>query len=344
MRYAMGKKWTPEDEERLAEWWGTYSIPKIAKRLRRTEDAVIVRARRLQLGAHLDSSDRIQFVKLYEAVTGSRYGYEYAQKSWIQNRGLPVKRQRVLKSSFLMVDLNDFWDWAEKNRSFLDFSKMQPLALGKEPAWVAEQRHLDFEQSRVNKTLWTKAEDEKLIQLIRENRYSKRELCRMMNRTDNAINRRLFDLGVSERPRREPVVRWTDEMYQLLADGIRRGESYSVISGRLGISEKAVRGKAREAYYTEKMDRIRAMIGNGRWGDGAPPLTVEVALKLSTPHRRDAKKELGKLSCCLQTLLDARRAEVSDQWQRTMCRHWEPGSGCQLGGKDCDICADFVRR
>lgn len=340
----MGKKWTPEDEERLAEWWGTFSIPKIAKRLKRTEDSVIVRARKMKLGAHLDSSDRIQFIRLYEAVTGSRYGCKYAQISWIQNRGLPVKRQRVLKSSFLMVDLNDFWDWAEKNRSFLDFSKMQPLALGKEPAWVAEQRRLDFEQARVNKTPWTKAEDEKLIQLIRENRYSKRELCRMMNRTDNAISRRLFDLGVSERPRREPVVRWTDEMYQLLADGIRRGESYSVISGRLGVSEKSIRWKARESYYTEKLDRIRAMLGNGRWGDGAPPLTVEVALKLSTPYRRDAKKDLGKLACCLQALLETRRAEVSDQWQRAMCRHWEPGAGCQLGGKDCDICADFARR
>ena len=50
----LGKRpWTPEDESYLTEKWGYASVPAIAKKLNRTENAVIVRARRLGLGAVL---------------------------------------------------------------------------------------------------------------------------------------------------------------------------------------------------------------------------------------------------------------------------------------------------
>lgn len=43
-----------------------------------------------------------------------------------------------MNNTFKIIYLDEFWKWAEKNRSFLDFSKMEPLALGKEPGWVNE--------------------------------------------------------------------------------------------------------------------------------------------------------------------------------------------------------------
>ena len=48
----LGKRpWTPEDENYLAEKWGYASVPAIAKKLNRTENAVVVRAQRLGLGS-----------------------------------------------------------------------------------------------------------------------------------------------------------------------------------------------------------------------------------------------------------------------------------------------------
>nr|DAW50024.1 MAG TPA: Protein of unknown function (DUF1272) [Bacteriophage sp.] len=128
----LGKRtWTPEDENYLAEKWGYASVPAIAKKLNRTENAVVVRAQRLGLGAVLMAGGYVTLNQLLATVTGRERGNTYQRKSWVENRGLPVHRKKVNRCSFSVVYLEEFWKWAEHNRSFLDFSKMEPLALGK---------------------------------------------------------------------------------------------------------------------------------------------------------------------------------------------------------------------
>ena len=131
----LGKRpWTPEDENYLAEKWGYASVPAIAKKLNRTENAVVVRAQRLGLGAVLMAGGYVTLNQLLATVTGRERGNTYQRKSWVENRGLPVHRKKVNRCSFSVVYLEEFWEWAERNRSFLDFSKMEPLALGREPS------------------------------------------------------------------------------------------------------------------------------------------------------------------------------------------------------------------
>ena len=121
----LGKRpWTPEDENYLAEKWGYASVPAIAKKLNRTENAVIVRAQRLGLGSVLMAGGYVTLNQLLATVTGRERGNTYQRKSWVENRGLPVHRKKVRQCSFSVVYLEEFWEWAERNRSFLDFSKM----------------------------------------------------------------------------------------------------------------------------------------------------------------------------------------------------------------------------
>ncbi len=62
------------------------------------------------------------------------------------------------------------------NSTLIDFSKMEPLALGKEPKWLEEQREADTEKRmHYKKTPWTKAEDSLLRQLLNQYRYTYRE-------------------------------------------------------------------------------------------------------------------------------------------------------------------------
>ena len=138
-------RWTAEEEEYLAENWGTLAIPTLARNLGRSEDAVVIRARRLGLGPFLDSGDYVSFNQLLVAVTGSNSGYGYKIKSWVENRGFPLHYKRVGSQQWRIVYLKEFWEWAEKNRAFIDFSRMELLALGEEPELVAEQRRKDFE-------------------------------------------------------------------------------------------------------------------------------------------------------------------------------------------------------
>lgn len=139
------------------------------------------------------------YVTLNQLVTAfNRTGsYSYKMISWVENRGLPVHNKRVQQNTFRVVYLKEFWTWAEKNRSFLDFSKLEPLAFGEEPAWVAEQRKRDFKAcSLQRKDPWTPAEDAKLRMLLEQYKYTYEQMSDMLRRSPGAIQRRCADLGL----------------------------------------------------------------------------------------------------------------------------------------------------
>ncbi len=346
----LGKyKWTPEQEAYLEENWGKRSIPTIAKNLNRTENAIVVRACRLKLGPALMGGDYVTLNQLVIAVTGSQTNYSYKMESWVKKRGLPVHKKRVDKNSFRVVYLDEFWAWAKENRSFLDFSKFEPLALGEEPEWVAEQRQKDYAAFALQrKDPWTKVEDQRLLHLLEQQRYGYRELSEMLHRSAGAIQRRCTDLGIKYRPVRAdnsgPESTWTEEDYQILASGIKSGDSYTVIGNMIGKSEKAVRGKVYFVYLTENADKVRAYMGDGSWGDGAPEPTVRQALHLSRT-RSAVKNDLGRLAdVLLYRTLELKRTDYDNYFQRAICARWDDlNSLCEAGCTDCDDCAEFQR-
>lgn len=343
------KPWSAEDEQYLQENWGKFSIPAIGKKLGRSVNAVKVRAQRLGLGAVLMGGDYISLNQLLIAVKGTNSGGGYVIKSWVENRGLPVHTKKVVNNSFRVIYLDEFWTWAEKNRSFIDFSKMEPLALGEEPAWVAEQRRKDYKAfAAQRKDPWTPAEDSRLIMLLRLHKYGYAELSEMLQRSAGAIQRRCTDLGIKERPvkadNHSPESKWTDEDFEILADGIRNGDSYTMIGRQIGKSEKAIRGKVYFVYLTESADKVRAMMGDHPWGYGAPVPTVKQAVHLSRT-RTDTKAMLEQLAGVLyRRTLELKKVDYDHYFQRAMCMNWDDlHSCCAAGCEDCDACTEFVR-
>lgn len=339
------RTWKPEELLYLEERWGEVSIPSMAKRLNRTPNAVIVKAQRMGLGPALLGGDYITLNQLVKAVTGLKNVYSYHLTSWVKNRGLPIHTRRVNKNSFRVVYIDEFWEWAEKNRSFIDFSKMEPLALGLEPDWVAEQRRKDYHAfSLQRKDPWTSAEDAYLLDLLKKQQYSYKELSEILHRSAGAIQRRCTDLGTKYRPvkadNHSAESAWTEEDYQILADGIRNGDSYTAIGNIIGKSEKAIRGKVYFVYLTERADKVRAMMGNGKWGDGAPEPTVKQAIHLSRT-RTAVKKDLATLAGLLKYRMN--ELGYDPYWQRFMCMNWDDFDGCAAGCTDCDSCTEFRR-
>lgn len=341
--------WTAEEENYLQEKWGTCSIPAIAKKLGRSINAVKQKASRMGLGAVLMGGDYITLNQLLIAVKGSNGGGGYVMKSWVENRGLPVHTKKVVSNSFRVVYLDEFWKWAEKNRSFIDFTKMEPMALGEEPKWVAEQRKKDFQGYALQrKDAWTSEEDSRLIMLLKEHKYTYAELTDMLHRSSGAIQHRCQDLGLKERPIKAdnhgPGSKRTDADFEILADGIRNGECYSQIGRRLGKSDKAIRGKVYSVYLTENADKIRAMMGDRPWGYGAPIPMVKQAMALSW-SRTETKDMLTRLCGVLQhRTLEMKKTDYDRYFQRAMCANWdEMDSCCAEGCEDCDSCTEFVR-
>lgn len=196
--------WTPAEEEYLQDRWGKASISAIAKKLGRSAVAVRCHATKLGLGGVLLAGDYITLSQLICAVTGSTKNYSYKPESWVKKRGLPVHTKCVGNDRFRVVYLDEFWAWAEQNRSFLDFSKMEPLILGKEPDWVVQQRRIDtMSGANQRKDPWTPFEDQRLRYLLKQHKYTWAEMARDIGRSEGAIQRRCNDLGIKDRPVRE---------------------------------------------------------------------------------------------------------------------------------------------
>lgn len=341
------RHWTPEEYARLAEEWGMYSIGTIAEHLGRSELAVKEKASRMGLGPHLDASDRISLNVLLQelGVTkgGSCYSFSYQR---LKAAGLKIHTHRVQNNSFRMVDIDEFWEFAEKNRHLFDFSRLEENVLGAEPEWVKIKRAEDFKRAFVvkpYKTKWTEAEDRELIRLLRMHRYTCPEIAARLRRSEGAIARRVQDLGIKERPiAADKQGKWTQEELATLGRMMKAGSSYESMSGVIGKSTKAIRGKVFTVYLTENLDKACALMGDGEFGDNRPERTVKQRLMMTVEEKAEVKDSMSKLVGLL-TYQIRKHFDDQDNWQRNLCQHWDKVKGCTAGGVNCDECSDFLR-
>ena len=340
----IGKNWTKQEDEYLAEYWGTVSVATLAKNLGRSENAIIVRKSRLGLGAFLESGDYVTWNQLLKAIgCGSNAG-GYKVTSWIKNWDFPIHTRRVKNNSFKVVYLHEWWIWAEKNRDLLDFSKFEENSLGEEPAWVKEKRRHDYEKNRKYiKTPWTKQEDDKLLRLVSRQQYTYDELSRILRRTNGAITRRLCDLGVSDRPvRAENHTRWTKEEFHQLGELIKAGYGYDLIAEVIGKSSKACRGRVGQMYLTENLDKARAIMGNGEFGDNRPDRKISQWNVMNTEERIQARDNLIRMAAVLNWRFrqQMNETEWGQYFQKDMCENF---CGECLNTEGCDSCMNFKK-
>lgn len=240
------KKWTEAEEAYLSDNWGSVSIKTICKNLGRSENAVIVRAQRLGCGAFLDAGIYITLNQLMVELYGENRGYQYGRDRLIQKYGLPVKDRRVNRCKFKVIDIEEFWKWAEKNKSILDFSKMQPHCFGAEPDWVKVKRENDIKlswQQVPHNTPWSTSDDQKLRRMLKKQRFTYTDIAKELRRSEGAVKRRIADLQIQERPVRKKSKAWTEEEVDRLLDMMDKGFTYPQIADALDRSALAVRGK-----------------------------------------------------------------------------------------------------
>lgn len=254
-------KWSKGEINYLTDNWGTVSMAHICKKLNRSEYAILNKVHRLDLGRYIENGDYITVRQLFLALGHNNFD-SYKIKSWIENRHFPIKLKGSKVKKIRVIHLDDWWKWAEKNKNFLDFSKFTRYALGAEPSWVEPKRQNDIILNYKYKTTrWTKKEDEYLLFLVNEFKYSYKEMSDLMGRTVGAINRRLNDLNVKSRPiKADNHNKWSEDEFKLLDDLIITGCGYSIISEKIGRSPRAVAGVVYRKYGSEKLDNAMKII------------------------------------------------------------------------------------
>ncbi len=207
--------------------------------------------------------------QLYTALGVSSSGSTYRKTSWIQKRGLPVRYKTVKNCKFLIIKLADFWEWAEQNQSILDFSRFEPLSLGKEPDWVEQKRRFDnMKSTRIKHTSWTAYEDKLLQERLKLYRYTATEIARDLHRSEGAVIRRISELGIMYRPLRNDShgTPWTADELEVLHERINAGANYTTLAVYLPRhSEKAIRGRVYRLYGSENLDKVRKKMKEGKY-------------------------------------------------------------------------------
>ncbi|HCL4447550.1 TPA: hypothetical protein N2D04_002614 [Clostridium botulinum] len=239
------RDYTKEELTYLEEQWGAKSVKAIAKKLKRSEWAVRMKAYKMGLGDPKLSIDGITINQLSKAIG---VHYQSIMRNWVEQYGFPVKNKVLINESITYATQNDFWEWAKDNKNLIDFSRIEENILGKEPQWAKEKRRIDIlanNKSR-NKTPWTDSEIEKLISLLKTYNFTYADIAERLGRSQSAVKRKIYDLKIPYRPipKRRGVF-WTKDQKVKLKELYDKGYTPTLISKTIGKSEFSIYEKLR---------------------------------------------------------------------------------------------------
>lgn len=254
-----GRTWTAEEIDYLQSSWGTTSIQGIANHLNRTVTAVERKVIKLKLGPFMLNSEYITMNQLYQAL-GLSNGNETRWQAWILKRDFPVKLIKIKTRKLKAVYIDDFWKWAEVNQDILDLSKLEPLVLGVEPAWVSVKRKQDFLRKRISNKgkPWTHYDDILLIGLLKEYKYTYKELAQLIGRTPTAIAFRIRKLNIPYRPLgKETPATWSDGDEYQLKELLFTGRSRQELAIYFNRTVRAINAKLFQLFGTKSITKIK---------------------------------------------------------------------------------------
>lgn len=247
--------WTDEEELYLQDHWGSKSVSLIAKHLKRPYGGVRRRATELGLldpTLHYDGIT-VRQLTIALGVSGS------TTKTWIQQYGFPAKQKIFSKKQRIyVVSYDDFWDWAENHKHLINFSKLEPLLLGKEPEWVKEKRSIDRKKFKERRP-WTNEEKQRLMSMVNSYQYTYPEIAARLKRPEASIKRKLLDLKIKARPLSlDKHIKYTQEELDKIIAMLNKGYSFNAIADSLNKdtprkyhkSASGIRGKLERMGYT----------------------------------------------------------------------------------------------
>lgn len=227
-----GKRWSDEDDNYLQERWGRTTIEKLAEKLERTEESIRQRSITLNLGRWQEAGGiYIGPTQISELIGMSLKGVYY----WIETNKLPARSVKKNKNHIHQVDMLDLIKFLEENQDLWDSRNLERFGLGQEFKWLKEKRKRDLKKHTKHREPWTKADDERLLELYKQG-LTPDEIAEELKRTSTSIVVRL-----SKRRRkgeRIPVkkiqVPWTEEETEMMLDLEKQGYTDDEIAYELG--------------------------------------------------------------------------------------------------------------
>ena len=133
--------WSKEDEDFLEDYYTDHTITYLAKKLGRTESAIVNKAYQLGLKEKLYHPEAIKISEIAEFFNVSRHEVD---TTWCI-LGLPYKTQKISGvASYRYVLIEDLFNFLENNQFLFDGKDLEENILGMEPEWVKQKRKHDY--------------------------------------------------------------------------------------------------------------------------------------------------------------------------------------------------------
>ncbi|MEK4668040.1 DNA-binding protein [Niallia sp. FSL R7-0271] len=177
------KPWRAEEIKLLQTLVGQRSVTAIAKELGRTPGAVSNKLSRLGLGA-----TRKQTGMLTARELANKLGVTTKTVvSWEEYGLKTVTRVTRYKKQFILIKMKNFWEWAEQNKSLIDFTKLSKKDFSTLPEWVSG--NIKAARTSVRYRHWTTSELKRLHVLI-EKGLTYKQISKLLNRSESSVEKR----------------------------------------------------------------------------------------------------------------------------------------------------------
>lgn len=178
------KHWTDEDVEYLLSKIGSTNFDVIEKKLKRTKEAIRQKLLVLGITSIINNSGMISLNRL--SIITRKSGAII--KRWINSGLLKAKKSNIIKRSHVyLIDIDNFWKFAEKNKDKLKFSLIDKNILLPEPEWVERERIRERNDNSVyyHKN-WTKT-DMEYAMFLHNAGHKYKDIGKKMGRTERAV-------------------------------------------------------------------------------------------------------------------------------------------------------------
>ena len=178
--------WTDKEIEYLYKSWGKTSVKTIARNLNKTIASVNIKGYRM-FGSKADFQGYYTCTELAKALNLNKSTIIGYCKQGLTSRKV---------DRFRFINLDNFWDFAKRNKNKIQFYKFDKNSLPNEPVWVNKERVKQLKHLEINHYKeWTNLEDKKLINLAKKGKSTK-QIAKEMDRTLTAIQTRRQLLNV----------------------------------------------------------------------------------------------------------------------------------------------------
>ena len=126
------RAWTKDEEEDLLKKYEKKGAHFVAKKLDRSLDSVRRKAQRLNLNSYISGD-------FYIRTFATCFNTEHRViERWIEKYGLNCKKTKRGKLVFRIINVKEFWEWAENHKDIIPWHKYESYSLLPEPAWLKE--------------------------------------------------------------------------------------------------------------------------------------------------------------------------------------------------------------